>query len=85
MALSGEAGELLEVFQWLTDEESKNLSEKDKQSSKEEIADVFIYLLRLCDKLGIDLEEAVDEKLVSNAKKYPVNLSKNNAIKYNKR
>ena len=85
MALSGEVGELLEIFQWLNSEESKNLTDKDHQSAKEELADIMIYLIRLSDKLGIDLEEAVQEKLKLNAEKYPVELSKDNAIKYNKR
>jgi len=85
MALSGEVGELLEIFQWLNSEESKNLSDKDHQSAKEELADIMIYLIRLSDKLNIDLEEAVQEKLKLNAEKYPVELSKDNAVKYNKR
>tara|TARA_B110000196_G_C20796346_1_gene497983 strand:+ start:334 stop:678 length:345 start_codon:yes stop_codon:yes gene_type:complete len=85
MALSGEVGELLEIFQWLNSEESKNLTDKDHQSAKEELADIMIYLIRLSDKLGIDLEEAVQEKLKLNAEKYPVELSKDNAVKYNKR
>ena len=85
MALSGEVGELLEIFQWLSNEESKNLSVRDQQSAKEEIADIMIYLIRIADKLNINLEEAVIEKLQINAEKYPVKLSKNNAIKYNKR
>tara|TARA_Y100001970_G_scaffold262409_1_gene346616 strand:- start:1311 stop:1655 length:345 start_codon:yes stop_codon:yes gene_type:complete len=85
MALSGEVGELLEIFQWLNSEESNNLTDKDQQSAKEELADIMIYLIRLSDKLGIDLEEAVQEKLKLNAEKYPVELSKDNAVKYNKR
>ena len=67
MALSGEVGELTEIFQWQNEEESKNLSDKDLQSAKEEIADIFIYLLRISDKLGIDVEDAVNEKLEINA------------------
>ena len=55
MALSGEVGELTEIFQWLSQEESQNLSDKDIQSAKEEIADIFIYLLRISDKLGIKI------------------------------
>jgi len=85
MALSAEVGELLEIFQWLNTNESKSLNNKDHQSAKEEIADIMIYLIRLSDKLGIDLEEAVEEKIKLNAKKYPVELSKSNAVKYNKR
>ena len=55
MALSGEVGELTEIFQWQNEEESKNFSDKDLQSTKEEIVDIFIYLLRISDKLGIKI------------------------------
>ena len=85
MALSGEVGELTEIFQWLSQEESQNLSDKDLQLAKEEVADIFIYLLRLSTKLDIDLEDAVNKKLEINAKKYPVDLARDNAVKYNKR
>ena len=85
MALSGEVGELLEIFQWINNEQSQNLSDKDLQSVKEELADIMIYLIRLSDKLDIDLEDAIQEKMKLNEKKYPVELAKNNAIKYNKR
>ncbi len=85
MALSAEVGELLEIFQWLNDKESKNLSEKDLQETKEELADIMIYLIRIADRLNIDLEDAIEEKLKINAKKYPIELSKDNAVKYNKR
>ena len=85
MALSVEASELVEIFQWLKQEESKNLSPKDLQSVKEELADIFIYLIRITDKFDIELEDAVLEKLKKNAEKYPVELAKDNAVKYNKR
>ena len=85
MALSVEASELVEIFQWLKQEESKNLSPKDLQSVKEELADIFIYLIRIADKFDIELEDAVLEKLKKNAEKYPVELAKDNAVKYNKR
>ena len=85
MALSVEASELVEIFQWLTQEESKNIDSKDIQSVKDEVADILIYLIRIVDKLDIDLEEAVLEKIKKNTKKYPVELSKDNAVKYNKR
>jgi len=52
---------------------------------KEEIADVFIYLVRLADKLNIDIEKEVLAKIALNEKKYPIKLSKNNAVKYNRR
>lgn len=87
MALSGEAGELLEIFQWLSAEQSlkENLHEEDLKSVTDEIADVVIYALRLSDKLGIDLESAIDNKIKKNAEKYPVDLAKGNAIKYSRR
>ena len=82
MALSGEAGELVEVFQWLTEEESKNLTIKQKDRAEEELADVFLYLLRLSDKLNIDLVEAANKKLIVNEKKYPIERSYGIAKKY---
>ena len=84
MALAGEAGELLEHFQWLTEEQSKALpaDEAKKKQVSEELADVGIYLVRLCDKLGIDLEQAIEAKMAANALKYPVSLAKGNATKY---
>ena len=81
MALTSEVGELNELFQWLTEEQSKNL---DNDEVRQEIADIFIYLVRLSDKLGIDIEEAVNEKIKINAEKYPIELSKGNAKKYSK-
>ena len=86
-ALVVEAGELLEIFQWMTEEESSSLrgSKVARQEVKEEIADVLLYLLRLADKLDIDVEEAVEMKLKLNAQKYPVELAKGNATKYNRR
>jgi NTP pyrophosphatase (non-canonical NTP hydrolase) len=86
MALAGEAGELLDIFQWLTPKESleENLDKATKQAAREEIADVFIYLLRLSDKLNINLEEAVNEKMEINTKNYPKDLSKGTALKKGK-
>lgn len=84
MALSGEVGELVELFQWLTPEESSNvLQDPPKaQQVKHELADVFVYLLRLADVLGVSLEEAVKEKLTVNETKYPAHLARGNAKKY---
>ena len=82
MALTGEVGELNELFQWLKEDESVKINSDDV---RQEIADVFIYILRLADKLDIDIEDAVKEKMIINAKKYPVVLAKGNATKYNKR
>lgn len=87
MALAKEAAELLEIFQWLSEEQSSALkNQKDElQRVSEEIADVFIYLVRLADKLDIDIETAVAAKMEMNEKKYPVALAKGNAVKYNRR
>lgn len=82
MALAGEAGELVEVFQWLTESESQCLTSKQKGRAEEEIADVFLYLLRLSDKLDIDLIEAANKKLAINEAKYPVERCYGTAKKY---
>jgi NTP pyrophosphatase (non-canonical NTP hydrolase) len=84
MALSGEVGELTEHFQWLTEEASfLNNDIETKSSVAEELADILLYLLRLSDKLDIDLMEAAKQKIKLNAEKYPVKLSKGNHLKYN--
>jgi len=70
-ALIVEAAELLEHFQWLTPEQSQNLSPAARGEVANEIADVLIYLTRLADQLGIDLLEAVADKMELNAQKYP--------------
>ena len=85
MALCGEVGELSEIFQWLNDEQSKNLDSKTLDYTSQELADIFIYLIRLFDILGLDPSKAIEDKLKINAGKYPVSLSKGNATKYNKR
>ena len=85
MAITSEVGELNELFQWLTEEQSSLKDDSRKMAEiGQEIADVFIYLLRLADKLDIDIEEAVREKIEINANKYPAELSKGKATKYNK-
>lgn len=87
IALSVEASELLERFQWLTEDESRQLAQRpdDYRAVVEEMADVMIYLLRLADQLDADLERAVSEKMRRNAEKYPVELARGNAVKYNRR
>ncbi len=84
MALAGEAGEVLEHFQWLTFEQSANLPKETRTEVELECADVLLFLLRLCDKLDIDLAAAAEKKLTLNAKKYPVEKSRGKATKYNK-
>jgi len=71
MALIVETAELLEHFQWLTDAESRALPPKSHEAVRLELADIFIYLVRLADKLGIDLLEAARGKMVLNELKYP--------------
>lgn len=87
MALAGEVGELLEIFQWLKEEDSKleNISSENLTRTKEELADVFLYLIRIADKLEIDLIEVANNKIDVNSKKYPINKAKGNAVKYNRR
>jgi dCTP diphosphatase len=82
MALAGEAGELLENFQWLTEEQSRHPSPEVLAAAGEEIADVLLYLIRLADKLGIDPVAAADSKLLANAAKYPVDKARGTAKKY---
>jgi NTP pyrophosphatase (non-canonical NTP hydrolase) len=74
MALTGEVGELAEIFQWLTEEQSKSVAwdSKTAQAVRDELADVMLYLVRLSFVLGVDLNEAVTQKLAKNGKKYPV-------------
>jgi dCTP diphosphatase len=85
MALSVEASELVEIFQWLKPEESNSPDQKQIESINDEVADIAMYLLRFCSVLEIDLESAIKSKLERNAEKYPINLSKGNSQKYNKR
>ena len=85
MALSVEASELVEIFQWLKPEESNKPNQKQIEAINSEVADIAMYLFRFCTVLGIDINEAIESKLERNAEKYPVNLSKGNAQKYNKR
>lgn len=84
MALVAEAGELVEHFQWLTPEQSANLAPETQAEVELEIADVLLFLLRLCDKLAIDPLAAAHKKLVLNASKYPVEKSRGRATKYDK-
>ena len=85
-ALAIEAAELLEPFQWMKEEDSRNLPAmtEEYRQVREEIADVLIYLVRLADQLGVDLEEVVEEKLIRNAEKYPVHLARGRSVKYDR-
>ncbi len=81
-ALVVESGELLENFQWLTDEQSRHLPEQSMKAVAMEVADVFIYLLQLCDSLQIDPVVAAEEKLALNEAKYPVDRARGTSRKY---
>lgn len=82
MALAGEAGELLEHFQWRTEAESYALDASAKEAVSEELADVFLYLIRLADRLSVDLPAVAREKIKKNAAKYPVDKARGNSRKY---
>ncbi|MFH8888670.1 nucleotide pyrophosphohydrolase [Streptomyces sp. NPDC017949] len=84
MALAGETGELLELFQWLTPEESVTVMHDPQEATRvrEEMADVFAYLLRMADVLGVDLEQALVEKIEVNGRKYPADRARGRADKY---
>ena len=84
MALSVEASELLEHFQWMTQDQSRNIDAEKKQEVADEVADVFLYLLRMCDQLDINLIDAANQKIDKNALKYPVEKSKGVATKYDR-
>ncbi|WP_108649637.1 nucleotide pyrophosphohydrolase [Dongshaea marina] len=83
MALSGEMGELCELFQWLTPEESIELPKSAKgERLEEELADLFLYLIRLADVLDIDLIKASEAKMEKNARNYPIEQAYGNRTKY---
>ncbi len=82
MALIAEAAELVEHFQWVEGDKSHLLEERVRPSVEEELADIFIYLVRIADKLGIDLYRAAGRKIAINARKYPADKVKGSARKY---
>jgi len=81
MALSVEVAELVEHFQWLSQQQSLHLPPAKNTAVREELADVLIYLVRLADRLDIDLLEAAEDKLLINAQKYPVQASRGRSDK----
>jgi dCTP diphosphatase len=87
IALAVEVGELLEIFQWLSDKESLQFGVSDDNMARveEELADILIYVARLADILMIDMDSAVRSKLQTNELRYPVALSKGTAVKYDRR
>ena len=82
MALSAEVAEIVEHFQWLTEEQSKSLPKEKLEEVETELADTLIYLIRLADKLDVDLLQAALSKIDVNEQKYPVDKAKGNAKKY---
>lgn len=82
MALMVEVAELMEHFQWLTEAQSLDLAAGSKHAVSEELADILLYLVRLSDKLGVDLLEAALHKLEKNAVKYPAEQVRGSAKKY---
>jgi dCTP diphosphatase len=83
IALSVEAGELLEHFQWLSDLESATLTPEKLAKIREELADVLLYLVRLADKLEVDLAAAAVDKIEINSKRYPIDKARGSCKKYN--
>jgi dCTP diphosphatase len=84
MALTGEVGELVEHFQWLTAEQSAALDDSTREEVALEMADVLLYLVRLADTLDIDLGEAAMRKIALNAARYPAERARGSAKKYDK-
>lgn len=86
MALTGEVGELTEIFQWMTESQScsAGTNPDTAQAVREELADVQLYLVRLASVLGVNLNEAVQHKLQKNAEKYPADKARGSSKKYTK-
>ncbi len=87
MALTGEVGELSEIFQWMSEADSMKAGQNPgtAQEVKDELADVLLYLVRLASVLNVDLNEAVTHKIKANEQKYPVANSLGVSTKYNKK
>jgi NTP pyrophosphatase (non-canonical NTP hydrolase) len=82
MAMIVEAAELVEHFQWMTEQESKSLSPEKRVEVEHEIADTFVYLLRIAEVLGVDIIQAANRKIDLNALKYPVEKARGSNAKY---
>lgn len=82
MALSVEAGETVEIFQWMTQEQSRTLNTETLARLQDEIGDVMIYLTGLADKFGLDPVNLAKRKLTINARKYPADIVRGKAKKY---
>lgn len=82
VALAVEAAELAEIFQWLTEDQSRKLTPMQKAHAADEIGDVLVYLVDLAEKLGVEPVKAAFDKLEKNRVKYPVEKARGNAVKY---
>ncbi|MDR2874311.1 MAG: nucleotide pyrophosphohydrolase [Methylobacillus sp.] len=82
MAMIVEAAELVEHFQWMTEAESRAISPEKREAVAHEIADTFVYLLRLADVLGVDIVDAANAKITINAQKYPADKVRGSNAKY---
>lgn len=84
LALTGETGELCEIFQWMSEADAKEAAKRPEtaQAVRDELADVLMYLVRLSSVLGVDLNDAVTSKLALNGQKYPVDKAKSTSKKY---
>lgn len=82
MALIAEAAELLEHFQWLTEQQSAQLPDNKREAVEHELADVLLYLVRIADKLNVDLFAAASRKIELNARKYPADKVRGQSKKY---
>lgn len=85
MALSVECSELVEIFQWMTAEQSSSVMKDESKASSvaDELADIAVYLLRISDKLNVNLESAILQKIEKNKEKYPAGEFRGSARKYN--
>ncbi len=84
MALAGEAGEVIEHFQWLSAEQSAALDDRTREEVALELADVMLYLVRLADVLEVDLGDAARRKLAINAERYPADKARGRSDKYHR-
>lgn len=82
MALSIEAGELMELFQWIEGSQSRLEVDKKRQQVEHELADIFLYAIAFANACDIDISKAIKEKMLLNASKYPTHHAKGNAKKY---
>ena len=81
-ALSVEASELLEIFQWINETEQRNISTEKKEAISEELSDIITYAVRLAGVMDINLSDSIEKKIKKNAKKYPAELVRGSSKKY---